>query len=79
MKTETELKIRISIDENTDLNNLKPTDQMKIHISHENCGNEKLDKFADDVGQIVGFVFQQYNAILSEKNNMPIDKDINIE
>ncbi len=79
MKTETELKIRIGIDENTDLNNLKPTDKLTINISHENCGNEKLDKFADDVGQIVGFVFQQYNAILAEKNNMPINKDINIE
>ena len=78
MKTETELKIKISIDENTDLDNLKPTDKLNINISHDNCGNEKLDRFADDIGQMVGYMFQQYNAILMEKDGMPVNKDVNL-
>lgn len=79
MKTETELKIKISIDENVDLDKLNPTDKIDISIAHDDCGNEKLDRFADDVGRLVGYVFQQYHAILMEKDGMPINKDVNVE
>jgi len=79
MKNETEIKIKISVDDNTDLDNLKPTDKLDMSISHDNCGNAKLDAFADDVAKLVGYVFQQYNAILMEGKDSPINKEVKVE
>lgn len=79
MKTETEIVIKISAGENTDFDNLKPTDKLDMTITHDNCGNAKLDAFADDVAKLVGYVFQQYNAILMEGKDSPINKEVKVE
>ena len=63
----TDINIKISIDDDVDLTNPKGADRIKVDITHENCGNEKLDGLADDMAKIFNYVLQSYQSVLKEE------------
>lgn len=63
----TDINIKVSIENDVDLANPKNTDKIKVDISHDNCGNEKLDKFADDLAKVFSYVLDSFHSAMMEE------------
>ncbi len=62
----TDINIKISVEDDVNLDNPKNTDKIKIDISHNNCGHEKMDNFADNLARIINYVIDSYQSLMKE-------------
>ena len=64
----TDIIITLSI-KDTDDPKIDPLDFIEAKIVHNDCGNKKLDEFADNLGTMFSFFLQQLTALKREKLN----------
>lgn len=56
----TDIKINISVPDDMDFDSPTAAHEIKITLSHDDCGDKRLDEFADGFGHLLYNVIQEF-------------------
>ena len=55
----TDIKINISVPDDMDFDSPSAVNEIKITLSHDDCGDKRLDEFADGFGHMLYNIIQE--------------------
>lgn len=63
----TDIKINISVPDDVDFDSPDAAHEIKITLSHDDCGDKKLDEFADGFGHLLYDIIQEFGRQVKDE------------